>query len=105
MTPQPRDDDAPPDEAHGDDGEAVVEVEEINPRDIRGELSQYLYAFRAYPVLTDNVQQRRLFAQYHKGSPTQRKLAFEAILYGNVRLCVAVALRYKYFGVPVVDLV
>lgn len=67
-------------------------------------LNAYLASIRDLPLLSREEEQR-LFREMRHGRPAIREEAKNAIIRGNLRLSVKVALAYRDYGVPVCDLV
>lgn len=69
------------------------------------EMLAYMAKLRFYPVIKDAEPFNRLFTEYKHGSTELAKTrARDRLIYGNIRLVIAVARKY-HFGLPLVDLI
>ncbi|MBI2444016.1 MAG: sigma-70 family RNA polymerase sigma factor [Candidatus Magasanikbacteria bacterium] len=66
------------------------------------DLQWYLARFRQYPPLTDEQEFRQLFSYWQQ---TADQETYHRLVYGNIRLTLSVAFKYRGYGLPLLDLV
>lgn len=85
--------------------ERMLHDAETNPNARYGdELSAYLAPFRRFPLLAP-AETQLMFERYAGGDETTRRNARSLLAYSNIRLVVAIAMRYTGRGLPLLDLV
>ncbi len=67
-------------------------------------IEAYMRQFRKYPTLKSNEDYAFLYDKFHNGTDIERLRARDLIVYGNVRLVLKIALRYRGRGVGLEDM-
>lgn len=85
--------------------EAVFEQAAESATNSKTELERYMTFLRRYPVLKDNATYALLFHRLRNDPDRKERLrARDLIVYGNARLVVSIALRFRGRGLDLMDL-
>lgn len=67
-------------------------------------IDTYMRQFRKYPPLTSDEDYAYLYDKFHNGTDVEKLRARDLIVYGNARLVLKVALRYRGRGMELEDM-
>lgn len=85
--------------------ETAFEQASESSTDSKSELERYMTFLRRYPVLKDNATCALLFTRLRNDPDRMERLkARDLIVYGNARLVVSIALRFRGRGLDLMDL-